>query len=359
MENAVDNEIIDPVCGKHVQVKANTPSADCEGRVLYFCSRACREKFACHPKKRLTDYTYDLIIVGGGPAGMSAGIYAALTDIHTLLVTQSIGGQAWDSTRVVNYPGFEAIPGPQLVDRFQKQLFDDPKLVHQICEVTRIEKGRSTFRVRTADGQTFRSKTVLLAMGMRRRRLEIPGEPEFRGKGVLEYHDLLAERYAGKEVAVVGGGNSAVQAALGLAKRKARVRLVARSYRADSYLQEQLAARKRVTVLTGRDPVRLEGAERLERLVVRNQETEEEETLPVEALFTEIGLVPNNELVRELVIINERGEVEIDRNCRTGLPGLYAAGDVTNTFGKRILIAAGEGAKAVLAVAERLRGREK
>ena len=222
----------------------------------------------------------------------------------------------------MNYPGFEAIEGPQLVDRFQKQLFDDPKLVHQICEVTAIEKSRKTFRVRTADGQTFRSQTVLLAMGMRRRRLEIPGEPDFRGKGVLEYHDLLAEHYAEKDVAVVGGGNSAAQAALGLAKRKARVRLVARSYRADSYLQEELAAQKGVTVLEGRDPVRLEGSERLERLVVRNQETEEEETLPVEAVFAEIGLLPNNELVRELVIINER---ERSRSIATAVPAFPAS----------------------------------
>ncbi len=353
----MENEAVDPVCGKPVIPRADTPTADCKGEAVYFCSRACLEKFVCDPEKKLSDYTYDLAIIGGGPAGMSAGIYAALSNLETLFLTRSVGGQAWDSTRIVNYPGFEEIGGPQLVDRFQKQLFDEPRLVHHICEVTKIEKNGNLFAIHTEEAQTFRSRTVLLTMGMRRRRLEIPGEPEFRGKGVLEYHDLLAERYAGKAVAVVGGGNSAVQAALGLAKRGARVQLVARSYRADPYLKEEVDRQGGLDLLEGRDPIRVEGSERLERLIVRNQETGAEEPLTVEAVFVEIGLIPNSELVRDLVIVNERGEIEIDRNCRTGLPGLYAAGDLTNTFGKRILIAAGEGAKAVLAVAEYLKGR--
>ncbi len=355
----MEPESVDPVCGKPVLPTAETPTTECRGEILYFCSRACRDKFACAPDKKLADYAYDLIIVGGGPAGISAGIYAALTDIDTLLVTKSLGGQAWDSTRIVNYPGFESIEGPQLVGRFHKQLFDEPRLAHQICAVTRVEKSGDTFRVHTEDDQVFRSRAVLLTMGMRRRRLDVPGEPAFRGKGVLEYHDLLAERYAGKDVAVVGGGNSAAQAALGLAKRGARVRLVTRSYRADPYLKEEVAAQTELTVLEGRNPVRMEGSDRLEKLVVSNPETGKEDPLTVEAVFVEIGLIPNSELVRELVIVNERGEVEVDRNCRTGLPGLYAAGDLTNTFGKRILIAAGEGAKAVLAVAEFLRGKKK
>jgi len=350
-------QAVDPICGKRVRIGAETLTAECGGEPLFFCSPKCREAFVCDTRKAPDDHLYDLIIVGGGPAGLSAGIYASLTDIDTLFLTKSIGGQAWDSTRVVNYPGFDAIEGPQLVDRFQRQLFDDDGLAHRICEVTRIEKRANTFRVETADEHAFLSRTVLLAMGMRRRRLAIPGEPEFRGKGVLEYHDLLAERYAGQETAVVGGGNSAVQAALGLAKRGARVHLVARSYRADSYLQEAVAQQTGIIVLAGANPLRLEGAARLEELVVSEPTSGAERRLPVQAVFVEIGLVPNSELVRELVIVNERGEVEIDRNCRTGLPGLYAAGDLTNTFGKRILIAAGEGAKAVLAVAEFLRGK--
>ena len=171
----MEAETVDPVCGKPVLPTEETPTTECQGETLYFCSRACRDKFACDPDKKLADYAYDLIIVGGGPAGISAGIYAALTDIDTLLVTKSLGGQAWDSTRIVNYPGFESIEGPQLVGRFQKQLFDEPRLSHQICEVTRIEKSGGTFRVHTEDEQVFQSRAVLLSsqqLSLRRLRLE-------------------------------------------------------------------------------------------------------------------------------------------------------------------------------------------
>ncbi|RMG95066.1 MAG: YHS domain-containing protein [Candidatus Dadabacteria bacterium] len=353
----MNDRIVDPVCGKPVEDPTRAPHTECAGETVYFCSAACREKFVCDPGKKLSDYLFDLIIVGGGPAGISAGIYAALTGLDTLFLTKSLGGQAWDSTAIVNYPGFDLITGPELVDRFQKQLFESLKLSHQITAVTAIEKRGGVFEVATEDGPTYRGRTVLLATGMKRRRLGIPGEEEFRGRGVLEFHALSAGRYAGTEVAVVGGGNSAAQAALGLAEAGARVTLVTRTYRADEYLKEKVAATEAIVVLQNRDPLRIEGAERAEVLVVRNQDNGAEEVLPVEAIFVEIGLVPNSDLVRDLVHVNERGEVEIDGNCRTGLPGLYAAGDVTNTFGKRILIAAGEGAKAVLAIERFLKNR--
>jgi alkyl hydroperoxide reductase subunit F len=348
---------VDPVCGKPVTVNADTPSTDCDGQVVVFCSNACREKYVCHPDKKLSDYTYDLIIVGGGPAGLSAGIYAALSGIGTLFLTKSIGGQAWDSTGVQNYPGFEFITGPELIDRFQKQLFDNLHLAHRINGVTLIEKTGSTFRVTDADGEVFHSRTVLLTTGMRRRRLEIPGETEFRGKGIGEFHALSAKRFADRDVATVGGGNSAAQAALGLAEQGARVVLVSREYRADQYLQEKIARANNITVLENRDPVRIEGSAHVEALVVRDHATNAEDVLPVAAIFVEIGLVPNTDLVKDLVHLNERGEVEVDGNCRTGLPGLYAAGDLTSSFGKRILVSAGEGAKAVLAIAEFLKSR--
>ncbi len=348
--------VIDPVCGKAFETTPETLSTDCDGEVQHFCSRACLEKFVCEPHKKLVDYEYDLIIIGGGPAGLSAGVYAALQGIDTLFLTKSLGGQAWDSTNVVNYPGFDFIAGPDLVDRFQKQLFGSLHLAHQICGVTSVEKQGRMFLVGTEGGDTFRSRTVLLTTGMKRRRLGIPGEQELLGKGVSEYHTLLAKRFAGKEVAVVGGGNSAAQAALGLAEQGARVSLATRSYRADQYLKEKVDAEAAITVLRNRDPVRLEGKARVECLVVKNLDSGAEEVLPVEWVFVEVGLIPSSELVQDLVLINRRGEIEVDGNCRTGLPGLYAAGDVTNNFAKRIVVAAGEGAKAVLAIEEYLKG---
>ena len=233
------NEQVDPVCGKPVVVGERTPSAECGREAAYFCSQACREKFVCDPGKKLSDYRYDLVIVGGGPAGIAAGIYAALADLDTLLVTKSLGGQAWDSTKVVNYPGFEEIEGPDLVDRFQRHLFENLRLAHHIGEAVDLDKTKNTFSVDNEGGQTFRARALIIATGMRRRRLGIPGEARFLGKGVLEFHALLAERFSDRDVAVVGGGNSAVQAGLSLARAGARVRLVARGYRPDSYRSQE------------------------------------------------------------------------------------------------------------------------
>ncbi len=349
------DRIVDPVCGKPVVPAADTPTAECRGELYSFCSRACQEKFVCHPGKRLDEFVYDLAIVGGGPAGISAGIYAALGGLETLFLTKSLGGQAWDSTAVVNYPGFDWISGPELVERFQAQLFGSPHLAHQIAGVTGLEKRGDHFWLTTEDGGAYRARAVLLTTGMKRRPLGVPGEAAFLGKGVQEFHAFAAPRYADAAVLVVGGGNSAAQAALGLAEAGARVTLITRSFRADPYLQEKLAALPGARLLQDRDPVRVEGTERVEALVVRPTGGGPEERLAAEAVFVEIGLIPNSDLARNLVHLNPRGEVEVDRDCRTGLPGLYAAGDVTNTTGKRILIAAGEGAKAVLAVAEFLR----
>ena len=345
---------VDPICGKTLDGDPSA-SVQCGDQTVAFCSVACREKFVCDPTKRLQDYVYDLLIIGGGPAGLSAGIYAALNDLDTLFLTKSLGGQAWDSTEVMNYPGFELISGPELVERFRGQLFDNLHLAHQICAVDELRKDGALFVARDEHGTEFRTRTVLLTTGMHRRRLGIPGEAELRGKGVGEFHALAAARFRDKAVVVVGGGNSACQAALGLTEAGAKVTLACRGYGADAYLKEKIAASP-VEVYSNRNPVRIEGTDRVEVLVVENLDNNAEEVIPAEAVFVEIGLVPSSALVRDLVRLNRRGEVEVDSNCATGLPGLFAAGDVTNAYGKRILIAAGEGAKAVLAAEAYLQG---
>ena len=345
---------IDPVCNMPVPPGESTFTAEHDGRVYRFCSRACRDRFAADPGATLAGVLYDLVILGAGPAGLSAGIFASQAGIDTLLLTRSIGGQAWDSTEVMNYPGFELITGPDLVKRFRRQAFESPHLFHRIADLRALRRTADGFKVTTADGDTFRSRTVVLATGMRRRRLGIPGEAELRGKGVSEFHAMPAHRHAGRRVAVVGGGNSAVQAALGLAAAGAQVMLVARGYRADDYLKKKAAAEAAITLLLHRSPVRIEGRDRVEALVVEPAGGSPEERLPVEAVFVEIGLVPNSDLVRGLADLNHHGEVIVDGNCRTSVPGLFAAGDVTSTFGKRILIAAADGAKAVLAVRQYL-----
>jgi alkyl hydroperoxide reductase subunit F len=346
---------VDPVCGKPLD-EGSVVSLECGTQQVGFCSAACREKYVCDPTRRLHEYLYELLIIGGGPAGLSAGIYAALAGLDTLFLTKSLGGQAWDSTEVLNYPGFEVITGPELVERFRGQLFDNLHLAHQICGVDSLRKDGAEFVARDEHGTEFRARAVLLTTGMHRRRLGIPGEAELRGKGVGEFHAIAAERFRDKAVVVVGGGNSACQAALGLAEAGAKVTLACRGYGADAYLKEKVAASP-VAVYSNRNPVRIEGSERAEVLVVENRDNGAEEVIPAEAVFVEIGLVPTSDLVKDLVRLNRRGEVVVDSNCATGLPGLFAAGDVNNAYGKRILIAAGEGAKAVLAAQAYLEGR--
>ena len=347
----------DPVCDMVVTPDAETPSAEHCGQTLYFCSVACREKFLRAPGKSLAEHTYDLVIVGGGPAGLAAGIYASLGAVDTILLTRSIGGQAWDSTEVFNYPGFEFVTGPDLVKRFQQQAFESQHLAHKIVSIRSILSVKDRFEVVTEAGETFRCRALLYTTGMKRRRLGIPGEAELAGKGVSEFHALAANRFAGNTVAVVGGGNSAAQAALGLAEAGARVTLVTRGYRADAYLQDKVAETPGITLCRNRDSLRIEGTDRVQFLVVRELDGGREERLAVSAVFVEVGLVPNSDPVRDLVRLNRRGEIETDGNCRTSMPGFFAAGDVTSSYGKRILIAAGEGAKAVLAVQEYLRNR--
>lgn len=339
----------DPVCGKEVTEPSESLSTDCHGKTHYFCSRACLEKFVCEPEKKLDDYVFDLIIVGGGPAGLSAGIYAGLGGLDTLFLAKSIGGQAWDSTAVRNFPGFELISGPELVALFRAQLFDSIHLAHQFLEVSRVEKEAGFFAVTAEDGKVYRSRTFLLATGMRRRRMEIPGEDTFWGRSVGPFHAMNAPKWKDRDVVVVGGGNSAAQAALGLAEAGARVTLTARKLHPDSYLMDRLG-QARITQRIGLTPLRVEGGEAPEAFWARRDKTGEEERMPAQGIFVEIGLTPNSDLLKNLALVNERGEVHVDTNCRTGLPGLFAAGDVADTFGKRILIAAGEGAKAVLAV---------
>lgn len=344
----------DPVCGKEVELGPETLSTDCHGRTHYFCSRACLEKFVCEPEKKLADYLYDLIIVGGGPAGLSAGLYAGLSGLQTLFLSKSVGGQAWDSTTVRNFPGFEMITGPDLVARFRTQLFDSIHLAHQFCEVTSLRKEGPLFAVTTEHGDVYRSHAVLLATGMKRRKMCVPGEDTFQGRGVGSFHAISAQRYKDKPVVVVGGGNSAAQAALGLAEAEARVTVVARTFRPDLYLKERVAAAP-IKVVTGLTPLRIEWGEAVTGLSARKDPGGTEERFPAEAVFVEIGLIPNSELAKDLAVLNDRGEVQVDSNCCTGLPGLFAAGDVTSNYGKRILIAAGEGAKAVLAIEDYLK----
>ncbi|MBI4317499.1 MAG: FAD-dependent oxidoreductase [Chloroflexi bacterium] len=297
---------------------------------------------------------YDLIIVGGGPAGMSAGIYAARHRLSTLLLAPNLGGQAADSWLVENYLGFKSISGAELVERFEEHLG-----THQVererdavAEVTRAEDG---FGVRTSRGKEFLGKAVIVCTGRFPRRLGIPGEKEFDQRGVAYCATCDAPLFADLNVAVIGGGDAALQAAAQLLPIASRVYLVSRrEWRAEPALQDRIRGDEKLTALIGYLPLEIQGTDWVEKLVVRQKDGERVEEIAVGGVFVEVGAVANSAMVKDLVELNEAREIVVDRLGRTSVPGVFAAGDVTDIPHKQIGIAAGEGAKAFLTAYEYL-----
>lgn len=333
-----------------MMVNENTAlSAECGGELNYFCSEGCRDRFlkeTCN----LPRSSYDLIIIGGGPAGLTAAVYAAQLKVDAFLITGDLGGQAIDSTKVENYMGYDFITGPELIEKFQYQLIHSHYIDHRISEVENIETIRGGFSVTTSDLKKYFSKVLLLAMGMTRRKLNVPGEEEFQRKGVF-YGNLQDLSFVqGEDAAVVGGGNSALQIVENLHMVAKNIHLVT-----DCAITADKAIVNRVNLFNnlhrheGHKVVELRGGKAVSGIALRKMAGQTVFEIPVKGVFIAIGLNPNSHLVSDLVELNGRGEVIINPDCSTSCPGLFAAGDLTNAFGKRIIIASGEGAKAAMA----------
>jgi len=298
-----------------------------------------------------TELIYDLAIIGGGPAGMTAAVYAARKKLNTLLVSKDLGGQVLWTTEVENYMGYQYIEGRQLMDKFKEQVRHFPIDQEIGEEIEKLDKGEKFFSLLTRTGKEFRAKTVIIASGKRSRPLNVPGEKRLIGRGVSYCSICDAPFFEGKEVAVVGGGNSAFEAALDLAKIASRIYLIdiASSWRADTILVEQIEKEKeKVTFFPAHKIKEIEGKDKLEGITIENLNRKETKHLPVQGVFIEIGLVPNSEFARSLVKLNQIGEITVDCSNHTSVPGLFAAGDVSSVPEKQIIIAAGEGAKATL-----------
>jgi alkyl hydroperoxide reductase subunit F len=296
------------------------------------------------------DVIYDLLILGGGPAAMSAGVYAARKMMKLAIITKDFGGQVRETSEVENWMGFQSINAKDLADMFEEHVksFDIP--VSLGTATAECKKEADTFRVRTEDGRVFSSRTVIVATGKRHRRLNVPGEKELVGRGVAYCATCDAPFFKGKRVVVAGGGNSAFTTAVDLLKVGAEVTLVnfIKGWQADAALQARVKQTDQVSLLDHHQVVRIEGKDKVTGVVVKDRENEREAKLDADGIFVEIGLIPNNESVKDLVDLNEQGEVIVDCSCRTSVEGLYGAGDVTTVPHKQIVIAAGEGAKAAL-----------
>ena len=292
---------------------------------------------------------YDLMVIGGGPAGLAATVYAARKQLNAALISQDIGGQMNWTLGIENYLGYQFIEAPELIGKFQTQVDQFPIDQKIGDKVSRVEKIDGGYEAVLENGDRHQSKAAILATGKKPRMLNVPGEKELVGRGVAYCAVCDGPVFAGQRVAVVGGGNSALEAVLDMLKIGEHVDMVSLTpLTGDPVLISQLSEGERLAVYTEHETVRIEGDPLVEGMVIKDIKTGEEKRLDVTGVFIEIGLVPNSDPVKGLLKLNKTGEVPVNCSCETALPGLFAAGDVTNVPEKQIVIAAGEGAKAAL-----------
>ncbi len=300
---------------------------------------------------------YDTIIIGGGPAGITAAIYAVRKNLKVLMLTKNIGGQAALSGDIENYPGFTMITGADLAEQFRQELmiFENQGLwVKEGVEVVSLEGADPDFSVKTSEEKEYHGKTVIIASGRNPKMLNILGEKEFFGKGVATCTACDAPFYKDKDVVVVGGGNSALDAAFSLIKvaRSVNIINITDALRGDEILLKNVTSSPKVKILNNHQAVEILGDQAVGGIKVKDVNGEEK-VIPVSGVFVEIGWTPSTGFDK-LTNKNDGGEIEVDEYGATSVPGVYAAGDVNNIWGEQIVIAAGEGAKAALRVAEHI-----
>jgi alkyl hydroperoxide reductase subunit F len=292
---------------------------------------------------------HELIIIGGGPAGMTAAVYAARKRLDAVLISKDLGGQAMWTGRVENYMGYQYIEGFELMSKFEEQVKQFPleqKIGSQAVSLRRIDGG---FEVVSDNNERYQAKAAIIATGKRPRSLNVPGEERLKGKGVTYCAICDGPVFAGQKVAVIGGGNSALEAADDMSRIAEQVYVVSVTpFTGDKILVEKVQGASNVTVFLEHEVLSISGETLADGIEIREMKTRKQKRLDVSGIFVEIGLMPNSDLVKGLVALNE--QVEIVVNCRneTDVPGLFAAGDVTNVPEKQIVISAGEGAKAAL-----------
>ena len=298
----------------------------------------------------------ELAIVGAGPAGLAAALFATNQRINTVLIAAEVGGQALHSTHVENYMGFERIAGAELVERFETQLHEH-FVEYMVDNASKLLHRGRHFELELKSGAVFQSRCVILATGMTPNQLRVPGENQFINRGVSYFADHYGPTAHGKNVLVAGGGNSGLQAVLEVASVAAGVKVVTRhGWTGDPDKIAAVSKFDNLEMLESWNVVRLEGDDRLRSVVVA-QAGGDERTLPIDLVFVEIGFRPNTDLVKGLAELNERGEVIVSRENETNVPGLFAAGDCTTGLGKEIAVAVGDGARAALSAKRFIRRR--
>jgi len=296
----------------------------------------------------------DVLIIGAGPAGMTAAVYLARKKLSSAIVTKDIGGQVAWTLAIENYMGYQYITGRELTAKFEEQVRQFPIPII-IDEVRELRVGSEGFIAATEGGRNIESRTVIVASGKRPRELGVPDERKFIGRGLSYCATCDGPLFANQDIAVCGGGNSAVQAAIEMGQIASKVYVISRSpWRADPIVIDKAEQVKVLEKRTGYEVLGVLGEAKVEGLRIRERASGKEEILAVKGVFVEVGLKPNTEFLRGIVELNEWGEVVVNCDCETNVPGLFAAGDVTQVHEKQIVVAAGEGAKAALSAHEYL-----
>ena len=302
---------------------------------------------------------FDVLIVGGGPAGAAAAIYAARKGVRTGVVSERFGGQVLDTLAIENFISVKATDGPKLAAGLEEHVreYDVDIMDLQRAETLRSAGGDGLNEIRLASGATLRSKTVIIATGARWREMNVPGEKQYRGHGVAYCPHCDGPLFKGKRVAVIGGGNSGVEAAIDLAGIVGHVTLLEfeATLRADAVLQKKLFSLANVKVITEALTTEVSGdGHRVDGILYTDRASGEQQRIDLEGIFVQIGLLPNSEWLQGTMELSPRGEIEIDARACTSLPGVFAAGDVTTVPYKQIVIAMGEGTKAALSAFDHL-----
>jgi len=293
---------------------------------------------------------YDLIIVGGGPAGITAGIYAARKKLKTLLITKEFLGQVGLSWRIENYPGFPRINGRDLLKSFCGHLNQNEIEIKNYEEVLRIGELETGFKIKTEENE-FNSLAIIIATGAMPKKLDIKNEDKFIGQGISYCLTCDEKSFEGKKVAVIGGGNAGAEAAIELLKFASEIYLLEylENLTCDEILKEEIDSQPKIQVITGAEVLSFEGGEELKKIVYKKRKTGESKEIDIDGCFVEIGTKPNTDLVKGLIDLNEKGEIIGNpKTMETSKKGIFAAGDVWDFDYKQIVLATGQGALAAL-----------
>jgi len=310
-----------------------------------------------------TDEIYDVVVIGGSSAGLSAGLYASRRELKTLIVSKSIGGQVAMTTDIENYPGIERKDGVEMINVFKKQAesFGSKIVTGEVSSVreAKDKAGKELFAV-VANGDVYAGKAVIVATGKTPRSLGVNGEDEYTGKGVSYCATCDAPLFRDKKVVVVGGGNSAFDAALLLSKIAEKVYLVHRreGFRAFEGIVNEAKSKDNIEFVLNSVVEEVRGDKFLKSVMVKNKDSGDMREIEAEGMFVEVGSEVKTDFVKGLVKVDETNQIITNKNTETSHPGIFAAGDVTDTPFKQIVVAAGEGCKAALAAYNYIHGFE-